>query len=246
MNRIAGARKRLRSEATSRNRPIGYQRWRDLLFIHWAVSPADIRPLVPDALELDLSGGSAWITLIPFAIPESRPIALPVAMASRFLETNLRTYVIGPDGEPGIYFWSLEASSLVAVLGARLLYGLPYYPAARSLRREGDRVDYTSRRSVGRDAALTAACTIGPPLPSGPGTREHFLVERYALYVLRRRHVYRARVRHPPYRLRHAYLCHLAESITRAAGLPAHHAPALCHYSAGVDVEIFWRWPVWP
>jgi uncharacterized protein YqjF (DUF2071 family) len=69
-----------------------------------------VRPLVPAALEVERHEGHAWITLIPFLIAESRPAWLPRMLASAFLETNLRTYVRGPDGEHGIYFFSLENS----------------------------------------------------------------------------------------------------------------------------------------
>ena len=70
--------------------------------------------------------------MIPFRIAESRPARAPRALATRFLEVNLRTYVRAADDEAGIYFFSLEASSLLAVAAARLLYGLPYFPAAMS------------------------------------------------------------------------------------------------------------------
>jgi uncharacterized protein YqjF (DUF2071 family) len=40
---------------------------------------------------------------------------MPGVLASRFLETNLRTYVKAADGEVGIYFFSLDASSTLAV-----------------------------------------------------------------------------------------------------------------------------------
>jgi len=79
-----------------------------------------VRPLVPSALDLDCHDGRAWITLIPFLIAESRPAALPRLLASAFLETNLRTYVRGPDGDAGIYFFSLEAESLLAEAEALL------------------------------------------------------------------------------------------------------------------------------
>ena len=124
-------------------RPAGYQRWRDLLFLHWPVPRDVIRPLLPNGLEIDSLAGQAYVSLIPFVIAESRPARVPRALAARFLETNLRTYVRAPDGEPGIYFFSLEASSLLAVAAARLLYGLPYFPAAMSMRRD------ESRRSIG-------------------------------------------------------------------------------------------------
>src|SRR5262249_56101604 len=95
-----------------------------------------LRPLIPRTLDIDLFEGQAYVTLIPFFIAESRPIGLPRTLAACFLEANLRTYVCGADGGVGIYFFSLEASSLVAVVAARLLYGLPYFLAAMSIRKQ--------------------------------------------------------------------------------------------------------------
>lgn len=220
--------------------PVGFQRWRDLLFVHWPLPPASIRPLVPAGLALDLFEGQAWVTLIPFLIAESRPVGLPRALGMRLLETNLRTYVRGPDDQPGVYFWSLEASSLLAVLGARLLYGLPYFPAAMAMRKDGARVDYWSRRRVGGPARLAVTWTIGAAQGTATaGTRDHFLVERYLLYVARGRRLYHARVRHQPYPLHHARVETLDESLLGAAGITAPGAPPLRHYSPGVDVDIF-------
>lgn len=200
-----------------------------------------IRRLVPGRLDLDLFAGQAWITLIPFLIAESRPAGVPPVLATRLLETNLRTYVRGPDGEPGIYFWSLEASSVMAVLGARLFYGLPYFPATMSMRKDGPRVDYASRRRLGRPAQLLVTWTVGEPIGlAAAGTRDHFLIERYTLYVARWGQIHRARVRHPPYLLHHARVDTLTESLVSAAGLGAPAGPPLCHYSPGVDVDIFW------
>jgi uncharacterized protein len=222
-------------------RPVGYQRWRDLLFVHWPVPPETLRPLVPSALELDLFAGRAYVTLIPFLIAESRPVGVPRALAVRLLETNLRTYVRAADGQPGIYFFSLDASSLLAVAAARVFYGLPYFPAAMSMRRESARVVYASRRRGARGARLEVAWSIGATLGSAAaGTRDHFLVERYALFVARRGGLYRARVRHRPYPLCHVVVEHLSETLLRAAGLPAPVESPFCHFSPGVDVDVFW------
>ena len=202
-------------------RTVGFQRWRELLFLHWPMPPGKLRPRVPSALELDLFEGAAWVTLIPFAIVESRPLGFPGVLADRFLEANLRTYVRGPGGEPGIYFWSLEASSLLAVVGARLLYGLPYFPARMSMRRAGPRVEYASRRRLGGSAELRLGWTVAKVFGAArPGTLDHFLIERYALYAARMRGVYRARVRHPPYPLHRASIDHLSETLRAAAGIP--------------------------
>jgi uncharacterized protein YqjF (DUF2071 family) len=196
---------------------------------------------VPAGLDLDLFAGQSWITLIPFLIAVSHPAGWPPCLATSLLEMNLRTYVRGPDGEPGIYFWSLDASSLAAVLAARLLYGLPYFPATMSMRKEGTRVDYTSRRRLGTPAQLGVTWTAGEPIGlAASGSRDHFLIERYTLYVARWGQIDRARVRHRPYLLHHARVDTLTESLVSAAGLPAPAEPPLCHYSPGVDADIYW------
>lgn len=200
-----------------------------------------VRPLVPPELEVDLFAGRAYVTLIPFQIAESRPRGVPRALAVRLLETNLRTYVRSADGDAGIYFFSLDASSLLAVAAARLLYGLPYFPAAMSMQREGSRIAYTSRRRGTRDARLEVTWSVGEAIGSGvAGSRDHFLVERYSLYVVRRGGLYRGRVRHRPYPLHHATVEHLVETLRSAAGLPATDDRPVCHYSPGVDVDVFW------
>ncbi len=204
-----------------------------------------VRPLVPSALELDCHEGRAWVTLIPFLIAESRPAALPRLLSSTFLETNLRTYVRGPDGETGIYFFSLEAESLPAVAAARLFYGLPYFLADMSRRVDGSRIAYASRRRGRRRAELQVTWTVGDPTgPAAPGSRDHFLIERYSLYVARRHRLYRGRVRHTPYPLCAATVEHIATSLPAAAGLPEPAGSPLCHHSPGVEVEIFGLTPV--
>lgn len=221
--------------------PVGYQVWRDLLFLHWPIPYEAVRALVPRGLDLDLFEGQAYVTLIPFLIAESRPIACPRMFATRLLETNLRTYVRTPDGEAGIYFFSLDASSLLAVAAARVLYGLPYFPAVMSMRQEGPRTVYSSRRRGGGGPRLDVVWSAGDPVGTAvAGTRDHFLVERYSLYVARAGALYRARVRHRPYPLRSVSIGELSESLLSAAGLPRPTRQPLCHLSPGVDVEIFW------
>jgi len=222
-------------------RPAGRQSWRDLLFLHWPVPLDTLRPLVPRGLEIDAFAGESYVSLIPFEIIESRPEGAPRAMATRFLETNVRTYVRGVDGEPGVYFFSLEASSLLAVTAARLLFGLPYFHAAMRMRREGTEIEYASHRRGGRDATVEVAWSIGDASDvAADGTRDHFLIERYCLYVARRHGLYRGRVRHRPYPLRRATVKHLRQTLLSAVALPAPSDPPISHYSPGVDVEIFW------
>jgi len=212
-----------------------------MLFIHWPMPAAELRRLVPRQLELELYDGQAYVSLIPFIVEESRPRGVPRAMAMRFLETNLRTYVRAADGEAGIYFFSLDASSWLAASAARLLYGLPYFESVMSMRTEGTRTEYASRRHGAPDAQLDVDWVLGAPVgTAAAGSLDQFLIERYSLYVRRWGVIYRTRVRHRPYPLHRVTVEQLSETLLQAAGLPAPTAPPLYHYSPGVDVEIFW------
>lgn len=223
--------------------PVGHQSWRDLLFLHQAVAPEVLRARVPPDLAIDTRDGMGWVTLIPFAIVASRPAGVPRALSMHFFEVNLRTYVRGRDGEPGIFFFSLEASSLAAVAGARLAYGLPYFPATITCRRDprSQSIWYSSRR-WGDGPRLEVAWTIGPAVGiAAEGSLDHFLIERYVLFAKRAGRLYRSRVRHHPYPLCTASVSQVAESLLARAGLPPlSPAPTLVHHSPGVDVDLFW------
>jgi uncharacterized protein YqjF (DUF2071 family) len=225
-------------------RPVGRQLWRDLLFLHQPISVDRLRSLVPDRLAIDTFDGQAWITLIPFAVLDSRPVGVPRRLALDFLEVNLRTYVRSPRGEPGIYFFSLEASSWLAVAGARLGYALPYFPARMVARNDGaGTIRYQSHRRIGGRAGLDVTWRSGAPMGTAVfGSLDHFLIERYVLFARRGPRLYRARVRHQPYPLCRASVESARESLLTAAGLPPMATPPLrAHHCPGVDVELFWR-----
>ena len=109
-------------------RAVMRQKWRDLLFVHWPISPDALRPLIPAELELDLFDGTAYVGLVPFTMKGVRPVGLPaVAGLSSFHETNVRTYVRLGDRDPGVWFFNLEAANAIAVRLARSLFHLPYH-----------------------------------------------------------------------------------------------------------------------
>jgi uncharacterized protein YqjF (DUF2071 family) len=160
------------------------------------------------------------------------------------LEVNVRTYVHAGERDPGIWFFSLDASSALAVLGARAFYHLPYYWARMSNgpAQEG-RVAYRSERRWESDtpARLDVRYELGEPVAAPQdGTLEHFLVERYYLYALTEgRVLLRGQVHHAPYPVQRARAVELQESLVAAAGIarPEERVPDL--WSPGVDVEVF-------
>ena len=129
------------------------QTWHDLLFAHWPVAVDKLRPLVPPAFELDTFSRQTWIGVVPFYMTNVAPRGVPaVSWVSEFPELNVRTYVRIGD-RPGVYFFSLDAGSALAVKTARLLLNLPYFSATMTVRAHQSRVVYQSRRD---DSAKTA------------------------------------------------------------------------------------------
>ncbi len=125
---------RIAPSSRPEEKAVMYQSWRKLLFLHWEIDAEVLRPLVPESLELDLFEGKAFIGLVPFTMFGVRPTwSRPYKWLSDFHETNVRTYVVGPGGSPGVWFFSLEAARLIAVLIARLTFHLPYYYAKMSI-----------------------------------------------------------------------------------------------------------------
>jgi uncharacterized protein YqjF (DUF2071 family) len=227
-------------------RAVGTQKWRSLLFVHWEVRPEALRPLVPDALAIDTFEGRAYVGLVAFGMREVRPSrflpALPTA--ANFEETNVRTYVHAAGRDPGVWFFSLDASSALAVLGARAFYHLPYWHARMAMESDGDgRTRYRSDRhwEEGSPASLDVRYERGEELaPVAPGSLEHFLVERYLLYaVTARGALLCGQVHHRPYPLRRARVIEMSESLVAAAGVVRPQERASELWSEGVDVEIF-------
>ena len=223
---------------------VGRQKWRDLLFLHWPVPTEVLRPLIPRQLEIDTHDGVAYIGLVPFWMTRVRPNWAPAQSAFSFLETNVRTYVYseGCNGrDPGVYFFSLEAASAIAVAVARLQFGLPYFWARMQLHRFGPEIEYRTRRLIGGSARSYARFEPGEFLgASAPDTLEHFLIERYYLHVDRDGHLMRGQVHHSAYPVQKATLLGLNDELIAAAGLPQPVGPPpLVHYVRGVDVEIF-------
>ncbi len=217
------------------------QVWHDLLFAHWPISPPIIRALVPEQLELDLYGGDCWIGVVPFWMSGVRPRGLPPVPAfSTFPELNLRTYVRVKD-KPGVFFFSLDAASRLAVWGARTFYHLPYYLARMSTGWSGDWMQYDSRR-VNETAELECRYRPdGPEFEAAPDRLEHFLTERYCLYTVSQGQVSRCDIHHAPWRLRTAQAEFTKNSVASASGVELPNSPPHLLFSSLQEVII---WPL--
>jgi len=234
---------RLRLRERPPGRRMMRQIWRHLAFLHWRVERDAIAALLPPGLEVDTFDGAAYVGVVPFTIPltQTGPLGLPMAPA--FHEINARTYVHRGGRDPGVWFFSLDATSRLAVAGARLWYGLPYFAADITLAEAGGWIDYRSRRRRGVAASFRARYQpTGPVAPAVPGSLEFFLAERYLLFSRSGRALRTARVHHAPYPLQPAAAAEVEQTLTDAAGLPAGACagePPLVHYALEVDVGIY-------
>jgi len=242
------------------DRVVMRQRWANLLFLHWEVDPAQLRPHLPPEIELDTFEGRAFIGLVPFTMTGVRPVWAPsVKPLSDFHETNVRTYVHRKGQDPGVWFFSLDAANSIAVMLARTLWRLPYHQADMSMKLdrsatisgsdEGLSVTYSTERLW--PAPTPAHCKVnysvcGAVNPAAAGTLEHFLAERYYLYAYKSAgagKLYRGQVHHSSYPLQKADVTSLDETMIAAAGverpLSGPGATPLAHYASEVDVYIY-------
>lgn len=225
-----------------------YQRWHDLLFAHWPVPSESIRALVPPELKLDIFDGQAWVGVIPFWMSRVRFRWLPpVPTASTFPELNVRTYVRGPRArraneteKPGVYFFSLDAASALAVLGARAGAGLPYFRADMQANTSGDEVHYRSRRRQSPQPAELAVSyrPTGPVAPQKTDI-EKFFTERYCLYVVRSGRVHRLEIHHLPWPLQPAQAEFQINTMAQPAGIELPPQPPLLQFARFLEVFIF-------
>jgi uncharacterized protein YqjF (DUF2071 family) len=222
--------------------PIMEQTWGKLLFMHWKIDPELLRPLVPRKLSIDTYEGEAWIAIVPFTIRGMRASFLPTIPGfSEMHELNVRTYV-HYKGTPGVLFLSLDASSSIAVLGARTFFLVPYFNAEMSLKEDGRKIVYHSRRTHtdAPPAEFDATWKIGDALAeSQPGSLEFFLTERYCFYTVSGEHVYQCRVHHAPWQLRAAEVSALKSTMIESHKLPAPKGKPLLHYSEEQTVDVW-------
>src|SRR3954470_18996828 len=199
------------------------QTWADLLFCHWPASAEQLAPHVPPSLPLDLFDGSAWLSITPFEVRGTRARGtLPPPRLSRFPELNVRTYVTLA-ARPGIWFFSLDAASMLAVAAARGLYRLPYLRARMEIVRDAPWIDYRSERRDPRGAPARFEAryrAAGGVRHAEPGSLEAWLVERYRLYTVDGPgRVFAGDIHHRPWTLQAAVVDIHANTMTAPHGI---------------------------
>ncbi|MFT4597563.1 MAG: hypothetical protein ACI9TF_001812 [Paracrocinitomix sp.] len=216
-----------------------HMRWLNLTFLHWQFDPEQVQAILPDNLTVDTFDGVAWVGLVPFEMEVQLPGGVPIPREGQFPETNVRTYVRGPDGTPGVWFCSLEAGRLSATAVARATYGLPYYWAEMTAENDGSAWAYRSKRKwPGPKGVHSDVDVIAGKAIVEHSSLERFLTARWGLYSTFLGHTLYAPITHETWSLHEAELTYLDDGLMDAAGFAVPHADPLVHWTPGVGVRV--------
>jgi len=216
-------------------------RWDRISFLHWPYDVDDVQRLLPYGLEVEPFDGKAWVGLVPFYMEVTPPRGPSLRSLLSFPETNVRTYVKGPEGDSGVWFFSLDASRLDAVTTARFTYRVPYFWSEMSIESNSRIVEYKSRRRWPgpRNARSRVQIEIGAELSARElGEFDHYLTARFTLFGTWGRSLLKARAAHPPWVLHRATALIYEDELIEAAGLPQPTGQPIVHWSPGTDVRV--------
>jgi uncharacterized protein YqjF (DUF2071 family) len=216
-----------------------HQQWRDVAFLHWAVEPDRIAPLLPPGVRPDVHDGRTWVGLVPFRMVGAgvgRGPAVP--WAGTFCETNVRVYSVDRTGTRGVVFLSLDAARLAVVTGARAVFGLPYRWARMRADTEGTVRTYTAT-SRWPGVRATSRIRVRPRDEVLDGPLDRFLTARWGLHVAHLGRTWYVPNEHEPWPLRAADVVELDDGLLGSVGLAelAGRPPDHVAFSDGVEVR---------
>jgi uncharacterized protein len=223
-------------------RAVMHMHWDDLTFIHWPYPSEEIQRLLPAGLTAQTFDGVGYVSLVPFVMRVTTPHdRLRLPFVGCFPETNVRTYVTAADGTDGVWFFSLDAGSAIAVAGGRIGYRLPYMYSDMNVRRTPKSADYTCRRRLPgpSTATSTVGVDIGDPLADDElGELDHWLSARWRLYSTMFGRTWAAHAVHQCWPLRRASLRTLDDHLVTACGLPTPTGEPVVQFADRVTVRV--------
>jgi uncharacterized protein len=214
--------------------PVIRQLWRDVSFLHWPVDPHVLQSALPRRLTADTHDGAAWVSIVCFSTTCTVARGVPLPGPRQFPETNVRTYVRGPDGRDGLYFFSLDVTNRANVILGRAT-GLRYRLADMEVE-ISDRWSYHGKRRD--DPAAGYSISVEPQPGEAASPLEIFLTARWSGYAQLGGHLIRYDVQHHRWPLRPAIAAESQQFLLRAEGLPQPTGEPLAHVSTGVDVNL--------
>lgn len=211
------------------------QDWRSVFFLHWAVDPAYVAPLLPRGTWPDVYDGATYVGLVPFRMVDAGlGRRHPTPYLGTFLECNVRLYSVDDEGRHGVVFRSLEATRWFTAMAARWGYALPYTWARMQVKQRGERWWWRSdRRYPGGGGSLRLTVDVGERVEPTP--LEIFYTARWGLHSTLAGRTLWTPNEHEPWPLYAAQVVELHEDLIARAGLRVPGEPTeRLLYSPGV------------
>jgi uncharacterized protein len=180
-------------------------RWTDVLLVNYRVPPWFLDPLAPAGSVLntpDAEPDSHLLSIVALRFRDTRVRGVRLWSAPDFAELNLRFYVRQGDRRAAVFLREFVLAPLI-VLGARVFYQQPYFPARVShtaSRKEGLITVRTRFHNRQHQGSIEVVARDEPRIPPESSV-EHFLKERYwGFHEDRRGNTFAYRVEHPVWR----------------------------------------------
>jgi uncharacterized protein YqjF (DUF2071 family) len=229
-------------------RTVFTQAWLDLVFVHWALDPDVVAPLLPAGVHPDILDGVTQVGLVAFRMRRIGIGPSPgIPYFGSFAETNVRLYTVDDAGRRGVCFLSLDATRLVPVLVARAL-GVPYQWSRMAVTDTGDEHAYGCRRRWPGPRGVTSRLVVrsGARIDT-PSELERFVTARWGLHLSGRAGAAYWPNEHPEWPLHRAELVRIDDGLVAAAGVPRPEGPpSSVLWSPGVRVRFGPKRPVAP
>lgn len=222
-------------------RPVMYQSWDDLIFLHWACDPQEVQSRLPKGLLVDTFESQAHISIVGFKMNNVRPFNLPaLPWLSFFNELNVRVYVVDQQGVPGVYFFSLDCDCWPAVTIARKFFSLNYVSTKMNFKTVGDKHQFDAQRKESNRIAQYKWQTGNNVQKAIPGTLVFHLTERYNFFTEKNGQLLRGQVHHEPYELIDTTCTEYSDApVTWNHFTSPQRPPDLVHACRGVKIQAF-------
>jgi uncharacterized protein YqjF (DUF2071 family) len=225
---------------------------RDVLFAHWPLDHSVVESRVPDVLDVETFDGSAWVSTLAIEVRGfgPGPVPLPRRLEWGLPQLVFRTYVT-LDGQPGVYFLSLDTDARLPATVGRRAFGIPIHRASMRITRRDETVTFRSQRDGDPPAVFRARYRpTGEPYRAEPDTFESFGIEHFRFFLpasedrrvgAGRRADGRVRIGEldrKPWDLRSVDATIRTNGLFGAADLPAPTADPVTHYSPGFEMRV--------
>jgi uncharacterized protein len=216
--------------------------WPRVLFLHYRITPENLRAHVPRDFEIEVHDDSAWLTLVALTMRNFRPCRawsppgwlLGLRGEQRFL--NARTYVRHGHERGALFLWGWLSRPLNLPLPNRPL-GLPcgFADIAYEHRHEEGTLNGTicaGARRFSYSAALPAGMQFAWPKP---GSLAEFALERYNGFYSHRGSARLFRAWHDPWRSAQVEVAVDDEGLLQTLPGFAGARFAAAHYTPGLS-----------